>query len=52
MSEAQKAVETVKRYKLINQYGCVLTQHLEAANKYVKDKKIEYPDVSISVHAS
>jgi pentatricopeptide repeat protein len=52
VSDAQKVVEAVKMYKLMNKYGCVLTQHMEAANKYIKDKKIEYTTVSISVHVS
>jgi hypothetical protein len=38
MSDAQKAVEAVKRYELECKYGCVLTQDLEAAGKYVKDE--------------
>jgi hypothetical protein len=37
MSNAPNAVEAVKRYELGCKYGCVLTQDLEAAGKYVKD---------------
>jgi hypothetical protein len=38
VSDAQKAVEAVKRYELKGMYGYALTQDLEAADKYVKDE--------------
>jgi hypothetical protein len=43
-SDAQKAVEAVKRYELKCKYGYALTQDLKAADKYVKD---EYKSIHI-----